>query len=88
MYVAFDRDCPSRCIPTRVISYLMAALAAVTTSPAPHHGHRAADLASDDARGDRQHAFASTITPQPPVAAAGNAAGRRQLLLRGSARPP
>ena len=45
----------------------------------PHHGHRAADLARDDARGDRQLALA--VVPHhrpfaaPLVAVAGNVAG-------------
>ena len=92
MYVAFDRDfARSRGIPTRVISYLMAALVARDDRPLdPHHGHRAADLARDDARGDRQHAFALVPHHRPRSAPRGRRrqrrGARRQLQFRGSAR--
>ena len=71
MYVAFDRDfARSQGIPTRLISYAMAALVAVTiVTLDPHHGHRAADLAADHARrrsSTRSPNPSARIAPAPP----------------------
>lgn len=91
IYVAFDRAfARSRGIRTRAISYLMAALVAVTIVLDPHHGHRAADLAPHHAGRDRRHAL--RLLPfdrrrsAPDRRRRQHRRPRRELSFRGSAR--